>query len=255
MLHVYCRVSTARQDGEDKTSLEQQQAVGMLFAQTQSMSKFDVQVYVDSGVSGSTRFRTRPAGEDLLIAVQEGDIVIASKMDRMFRSSIDALETVNILRDKKADLVLFDMGTQSVMRDGPSKLFFAMLAAFAEFERGRIVERIQLGIHHKRKRGGYTGGRNIPYGMKVVGKGPAAKLVEDPDQAPIFELIETQLEKKGQFFSANGVAKELTAKGVVNRQGNPYKSNHIARMAKIVKARHVEQGTSRTSDQGQLSAM
>lgn len=255
MLHIYARCSTAEQCSDDKTSLQQQEAVGMLYAQTLGLSKFDVQIYVDTGISGSTRMKTRPAGSELLEAVQEGDTVIASKMDRMFRSSIDALETVETLKGKKVDLVLFDMGTQSVMRDGPSKLFFAMLAAFAEFERGRIVERIQLGIHHKRKRGGYTGGRNIPYGMKVVGKGPAAKLVEDPDQARIFDLIATQMEKKGQFFSANGVAKELAAQGVVNRQGKPYKSNHIARMATIVKARHAEQGRDRASDQGQLSAM
>ncbi|MFA5902031.1 MAG: hypothetical protein WC829_23280, partial [Hyphomicrobium sp.] len=113
---------------------------------------------------------------------------------------------------------------------------------FAEFERGRIVERITTGIYLKRKKGGYTGGRNIPYGMKVVGHGADAKFEPDPVQHQVFALIRERMSvRPADFFSPRLLAKELTEKGIFNRRGNPFKSNHIARMAKLVRAQDAEQ--------------
>jgi hypothetical protein len=67
-------------------------------------------------------------------------------MDRIFRSARDALETVDHCMAEKINLVLFDMGVQPVTADeGMSRMFFTMLAAFAEFERGRIRERMIQG--------------------------------------------------------------------------------------------------------------
>jgi putative DNA-invertase from lambdoid prophage Rac len=234
MLHIYCRCSTADQGSDAKTSLQEQENIGMMFAQMNGLSKFDVQVYVDNGISGSTKMSFRPEGSRLLEAVQEGDTVIASKMDRIFRSSIDALQTIELLKAKGAHLVLFDMGTQSVMRDGPSKLFFSMLAAFAEFERGRIVERITLGIRLKKKRGGYTGGSGVPYGMRVVGRGPNAVLEPDPESSRVIELVREQMARKPlDFFSPRVTAREFTKAGIFSRTGKPFTSTQIARMARI----------------------
>lgn len=237
MLHIYTRVSSHEQATDNKTSLQEQENIGMMYAQMQGLSKFDVQVYADKGVSGSTKMSFRPEGSRLLETVQAGDTVIASKMDRIFRSAIDALATVEALKTKSVDLVLFDMGIQSVFRDGPAKLFFTMLAAFAEFERGRIVERITTGKYLKKKRGGYAGG-NAPYGMRKVGHGQHAMLEPDPEQHRIFGLIEKRMTESGVFFSTRLTAKEFAEKGIVNPRGKPYKSNHIARMADIVRARN-----------------
>ena len=235
MLHIYCRCSTAEQGSDAKTSLQEQENIGVMFAQMQGLSKFDVQVYVDSGISGSTKMSFRPEGSKLLEAVAEGDTVIASKMDRMFRSSIDALQTVELLKAKGVHLVLFDMGTQSVMRDGPSKLFFSMLAAFAEFERGRIVERITLGMQLKKKRGGWTGGRGVPYGMKVVGHGQHARLEPDPEQQPVFDRVRREIEEYDGQFSLPRLAAKMKNEGLVSRSGKPFKPVQIERIARIVK--------------------
>lgn len=240
MLHIYARVSTVEQATDNKTSLQEQENIGMTFAQMNGFSKFDIQVYADTGVSGSTKLKTRPAGAKLLEAVLPDDTVIASKMDRIFRSSIDALETVEFLKAKGAHLVLFDMGTQSVMRDGPSKLFFSMLAAFAEFERGRILERITTGKFLKKKKGGYAGG-NIPYGMRKVGEGQHSMLEPDPEQHKIFSMIRKRLDDEPR-----AIAHDFTKAGILSRAGKPFTSTQIARMAEIVKTEQAKQRAATT---------
>jgi len=40
----------------------------------------------------------RPEGQRLLTALQPGDVVVAAKLDRAFRSAADALETLEELK-------------------------------------------------------------------------------------------------------------------------------------------------------------
>jgi DNA invertase Pin-like site-specific DNA recombinase len=49
------------------------------------------------GISGGMPLGKRPAGKRLLEIVRPGDIVIAARMDRCFRSALDALETIESL--------------------------------------------------------------------------------------------------------------------------------------------------------------
>ena len=64
------------------------------------------------------------------------------KLDRAFRSALDGLHTLQHLESIDVDLVLLDMGG-SVIKGGISKLMFALLSAFANFERDRIRDRIR----------------------------------------------------------------------------------------------------------------
>ena len=236
MILGYIRVSTVDQAGDEKTSLQVQENVIMGYAQMNGLSKFDVQIYKDAGVSGSTRMKNRDGGSKLLEYVQAGDTVVASKMDRIFRSSIDALETIEFLKAKGAHLVLFDMGTQSVMRDGPSKLFFSMLAAFAEFERGRIVERITTGKYQKKKKGGHVGGV-APYGYKIVGRGPNAKLEIEPEEQRVVEMIRERIKASHDvFFSPAKTVKEFAELGIKTRTGKNFQNVQIRRIARDVRA-------------------
>jgi DNA invertase Pin-like site-specific DNA recombinase len=73
-------------------------------------------------VAGSVPVAERPAGGPLFAKLKRGDAVISSKLDRLFRSALDALQIVGALRERK--------------------LFLTIAAAFAEAERDRIRERI-----------------------------------------------------------------------------------------------------------------
>jgi len=54
----------------------------------------------------------RPEGQKMLAHVQKGDVIVASKLDRIFRSASDALSTIERWRRKGIDLVICDIGIE-----------------------------------------------------------------------------------------------------------------------------------------------
>jgi DNA invertase Pin-like site-specific DNA recombinase len=73
--------------------------------------------------------------------LQRGDIVIWAKLDRLFRSTLDALKVVESLKTRGVKLHFLDLGGD-IAGNGLSKLFLTIAPAFAEAERDRIRERI-----------------------------------------------------------------------------------------------------------------
>ena len=59
------------------------------------------QVFVERGVSGSKPLARPPRGPALLAALQPGDVVITPKLDRMFRSALDALDVLGQLKKQR----------------------------------------------------------------------------------------------------------------------------------------------------------
>lgn len=173
MIHGYIRVSTGGQ--VDGSSLEdQERRIGAIA----TLRDEEVTIWRDPGVSGSVPLIERPNGGAMLARVGPGDVIVAAKLDRLFRSVEDALTQSRAWRERDIDLILVDMGTESVTGSLTGRLYFTMLAAFAEFERGRINERTTDGRSAKRARGGFVGG-NAPIGFAVQGEGREAVLVED----------------------------------------------------------------------------
>ena len=98
-------------------------------------------IFVDAGVSGSIALGARPEGSKLLRAVAAGDVVICAKLDRVFRSALDALETIASFKRRKISLWLLDLGGDC-SGNGISELVLTIMSAVAQFERARIGERI-----------------------------------------------------------------------------------------------------------------
>jgi DNA invertase Pin-like site-specific DNA recombinase len=95
-------------------------------------------VIVEEGVSGSVPVHERPKGGPLFAGLRKGDVVIAPKLDRLFRSALDALQVVEDLRKRGVSLHLLDLGGDT-SGNGLSKLFLTIAAAFAEAERDRTA--------------------------------------------------------------------------------------------------------------------
>ena len=140
-------------------------------------------IMVEEGVSGSVPVEQRPVGGQLFAKIERGDIIIAAKLDRLFRSALDALKVVERTRGVK--LHLLDLGGD-IAGNGLSKLFLTIAAAFAEAERDRIRERVGQVKADQKARGRYLGGR-IPFGFR---RGDDGELVPyEAEQEAIREIL------------------------------------------------------------------
>src|SRR3984957_6096050 len=162
-------------------------------------------VTVEEGVSGSVPVAERPAAGPLFAKLMKGDVVIAPKLDRLFRSALDALKVVEDLKKRGGALHLLDLGGD-ISGNGLSKLFLTIAAAFAEAERDRIRERIGQVKADQKARGRYLGGR-VPFGFR---RGHAGELIEVPaEQEAIQEMV--ALRARGRALRA--IAEAMQAKG------------------------------------------
>jgi len=122
--------------------------------------------------------------------VRQGDVVIAARMDRCFRSALDALRTIEDFKRRKISLWLLDLG--DVSGNGVSELIVTVLAAVAQFERTLISERIKDAKRNLRRSNKHQGGGR-PFGWKfgqANGHGRARELIPDPDeQAALAEIV------------------------------------------------------------------
>jgi DNA invertase Pin-like site-specific DNA recombinase len=88
-IFAYARVSTDRQADEGESLLVQERTIAG-YAMMHGMTVD--RTFIERGVSGAKPISQRPEGAKLLDVLQTGDVVMAAKLDRMFRSALDALE-------------------------------------------------------------------------------------------------------------------------------------------------------------------
>ena len=208
-VYGYVRVSTVRQANEGESlDVQRRQIEGYALMQDLTVSGY----HVEEGVSGSVPVQDRPIGGKLFESLVPGDVVIAAKLDRLFRSALDALTVVEDLKARGVKLHLLDLGGD-IAGNGLSKLFLTIAAAFAEAERDRIRERVLTVKRDQKARGRYLGGAT-PFGYHV---GPEGELATDGQSQ---EVIRKIFELKGQGVSLRGISSQLSAEGVaLSHQG------------------------------------
>ena len=197
----YCRVSTSRQatDGES-LAVQRRQIEG--YAHMQGMV-LDA-VCVEEGVSGSIPISARKVGGPLFEMLERGDVLIAAKLDRLFRSALDALTVVEQLKARGVSLHLLDLGGD-IAGNGLSKLFLTIVAAFAEAERDRIRSRVSDVKSDQKARGRFLGGKRPPFGWRVDFTGGLVKHADEQ------EALEYAADMRRAGKSLRAVALELTA--------------------------------------------
>lgn len=176
-VYGYCRVSTDRQANEGESlDVQRRKLEGYAMQQGWSLTE----TFVERGVSGSKPLDERQEGQRLLTVIKPGDVIITAKLDRMFRSALDALRVLSDLQKVPVSLHMIDLGGD-VTGNGVSKLVFTILSAVAEAERERIRERVRETKADQRNRGRFLGGRD-PFGWRKVDDKDGIALVPDPDQ-------------------------------------------------------------------------
>jgi putative DNA-invertase from lambdoid prophage Rac len=201
-VYGYCRVSTLKQASEGESlDVQRRQIEGYALMHDLTLAG----VLIEEGVSGSIPVEDRPVGGALFAKLQKGDIVIAAKLDRLFRSALDALKVVESLKGRGVKLHLLDLGGD-IAGNGISKLFLTIAAAFAEAERDRIRERIGQVKADQKARGLYLGG-DVPFGFE---RGDNGELVLIEAQQ---EAIRAIASLRAQGRSLRAIRDEMRAKG------------------------------------------
>jgi DNA invertase Pin-like site-specific DNA recombinase len=138
---LYVRVSTDKQS----ESIENQNRVLRQIAERRGWTV--VEVYTDEGISGAKGRDKRPALDAMLndASRRKFDVVIAWAIDRVGRSLIDLLSTIQDLEAAGVDLYLDQQNIDTTTPMG--RLLFQVTGAFAEFERSMIRQRVQVGLN------------------------------------------------------------------------------------------------------------
>jgi len=111
----------------------------------------------------------RPALQEMLTYVRDGDTIIVHSMDRLARNVDDLRQIVNGLTAKQVKVKFINEALEFTGEDSPiSNLLLSVMGAFAEFERTLIKERQMEGIELAKKRGTYKGRKASLSGDKIV---------------------------------------------------------------------------------------
>jgi DNA invertase Pin-like site-specific DNA recombinase len=109
-----------------------------------------IEIYRDAGISGAKGRDKRP-GLDLMLtdaSRRKFDVVLSWAIDRLGRSLIDLLGTIQHLEACSVDLYLDQQAIDTTTPAG--KLMFQITGAFAEFERSMIRTRVNGGLKRAR---------------------------------------------------------------------------------------------------------
>jgi len=135
---IYVRVSTDRQTIENQLRELRQ------IAERRGWEV--VHEYHDTGISGTKSREARPGLDEMLKDAQRRrfDIVMAWAIDRLGRSLIDLLGTIQTLEACGVDLYLDQQSIDTTTPAG--RLMFQIVGAFAEFEHSIIRQRVRAGL-------------------------------------------------------------------------------------------------------------
>jgi site-specific DNA recombinase len=219
----YARVSTEEQASEG-VSLDNQKAKIRTYADLKDFEL--IGIIEDAGISAKNL--NRPGAQEVLKMARKKKVeaVIVYKLDRMFRSTIDALETTKMFdRWGVAFHSIHEtIDTQSAM----GRFFFTLTAALAEMERGIIGERTKAALRHKRANGQKTGG-GIPFGYFLDTDGQT--LLEDGEEQKVIWLIKRLRRRE---HSLRSICRELETQGYLTKTG---KSNWNPKTIRAILAR------------------
>ena len=171
----YARCSTDKQD---------------LAAQRAMLEELGVapeRIYMDRGLTGTTR--ARPGLDQALAAVRTGDTLVVPKLDRLARSVPDARQISDALVERGVKLALGSSVYDPA--DLMGKMFFNILATFAEFEADLIRMRTREGMAIARAKG------------KLKGKQPKLSTKQQQELCRMHATGEYSISSLAELFSVS----------------------------------------------------
>jgi site-specific DNA recombinase len=204
----YVRVSTEDQ-AKEGVSLDNQKSKIEAYCQLKDLELSEI--VEDAGISAKNL--KRPGVQKVLRMARKKqvDAIVVYKLDRIFRSTVDALETTKMFDKWEVSFHSIEetLDTQSAM----GRFFFTLTAALAEMERRLIGERTKVALAHKRSKNEKTGG-DVPYGYDLT---PGGILIKNETEQRVIRLIRN-LNRDG--YSLRKICRELEQAEHLTKNGN-----------------------------------
>ncbi|GAB3626953.1 Serine recombinase PinR [Pandoraea terrae] len=138
---AYCRVSTVDQHPENQ--IAEITAAGFEVTAKRTITEH---------ISGSVPTNERPGFQKLLDRIEEGDVLVVTKLDRLGRSAIDVQQTVQTLAEMGVRVHCLALGGVD-LASSAGKMTMGVLTAVAQFERDLLIERTQAGLQRVKAEG------------------------------------------------------------------------------------------------------
>lgn len=215
---AYCRVSTVEQATEGVSLAAQRQKLEAWAV----LHEIDlVEIVVDEGVSATAPLADRPGGARVLELLQNGDAegLVFAKLDRVFRSTADAVLTVDRVF-RKHGWQLVSLAEQLDTTTSMGRFLLRMFASLAELERDRLSERTSEALQHLRQQGVRVG--RARYGERYSDD------VDDEGHRVVVAVPEQQKTiRRAKALRAKGatlqqIADQLTAEGRPTQRGGSW---------------------------------
>ena len=155
MIYGYCRVSTKGQ-AKDGNSLEAQEK--------EILSRYKDALIYKEAYTGTTT--DRPVFSEVIKMMQENDMLVVSKLDRLARNTEEGIQIIKQLFQKKCSVHVLNVGLLEDTAMG--QFFITTLLAVAELERNQIIERCQTGKAIAKQNPEFTEGRPKKFNQKQV---------------------------------------------------------------------------------------
>lgn len=142
---AYCRVSTL-----DQTTDNQVQEI--------AAAGFQVlpQRTITETVSGSVAAMERNGFKKLVERLEQGDVLIVTKLDRLGRNAMDVRATVESLEAAGVKVHCLALGGVD-LTSSAGKMTMQVIAAVAEFEKDLLIERTRAGLGRAKAEGKQLG--------------------------------------------------------------------------------------------------
>lgn len=182
---LYIRVSTAEQ-AKEGFGLEAQKNKLYSYCQYKGYDKYTL--YCDAGISGKDT-KKRVEFNKMLTDIKNKKInrVIAIKIDRISRNTVDFLTFFNLLQEYKCNLEILDINVDFSTPIG--KLLLTVISAFAELERNLIVERTTDGMEEAANSGHFGGKPPLGYMKEVINGEKGKRWVINEEEAEVVREI------------------------------------------------------------------
>ncbi|MEG3145795.1 recombinase family protein [Sphingomonas sp. RT2P30] len=142
---AYCRVSTIDQTTDNQAG--EIEAAGFAV---------DPKRIITETVSGSTAARERKGFAKLMDKLEEGDVLIVTKLDRLGRNAMDVRATVEALAKAGVRVHCLALGGID-LTSSAGKMTMGVITVMAEFERDLLIERTQAGLTRAKAAGAVLG--------------------------------------------------------------------------------------------------